>query len=80
MPMSGEPAAGSTQSWMLPVFVVSMQFNSRNNPYLCTRFCIKSGYISPPTGLKEIVGSGGKEMRVRMFNSLKINDYGNQED
>ena len=36
--------------------------------------------ISPPTGLYRIVGSGGKRMRVRMFNSLKINDYGNQED
>ena len=34
----------------------------------------------PPTGLNRIVGSGGKTMRVRMFNSLKINDYGNQED
>ena len=36
--------------------------------------------FSPPTGLSRIVGSGGKTMRVRMFNSLKINDYGNQED
>ena len=36
--------------------------------------------FSPPTGLRMIVGSGGKRMRVRMFNSLKINDYGNQED
>lgn len=45
----------------------------------------------PPTGLwrfacrrtsskNRIVGSGGKEMRVRMFYPLKINDYGNQED
>ena len=34
----------------------------------------------PPTGLRLIVGSGGKEMRVRKFNSLKINDYGNQKD
>jgi hypothetical protein len=36
--------------------------------------------FSPPTGLRMIVGNGGKRMRVRMFNSLKINDYGNQED
>ena len=36
--------------------------------------------FSPPTGLNRIVGSGGKTMRVRMFNSLKINDYGNQEN
>ena len=34
-----------------------------------------------PTGLVCIVvGSGGKMMRVRMYNPLKINDYGNQED
>ena len=34
----------------------------------------------PPTGLLRIVGSGGKRMRVRIINPLKINDYGNQED
>lgn len=28
----------------------------------------------------QIVGSGGKAMRVRISNPLKINDYGNQED
>ena len=28
----------------------------------------------------QIVGSGGKAMRVRFKDSLKINDYGNQED
>jgi hypothetical protein len=34
----------------------------------------------PPTGLLMIVGSGGKKMRVRIIDPLKINDYGNQED
>ena len=38
--------------------------------------CIKSG-IMPTNRPKQIVGNGGKEMRVRMFYPLKINDYGN---
>jgi len=48
--------------------------------YFCTQFLHQEWHLCPPTGLLMIVGSGGKRMRVRIINPLKINDYGNQED
>lgn len=48
--------------------------------YLCTQILHQEWRKSPPTGLLMIVGSGGKKMRVRIIDPLKINDYGNQED
>ena len=53
---------------------------SKNLSYLCTQILHQEWHLCPPTGLLMIVGSGGKAMRVRIIDPLKINDYGNQED
>jgi hypothetical protein len=57
----------------------SISFSQKLVVSLCPDFASRVARC-PPTGLNRIVGSGGKRMRVRIINPLKINDYGNQED